>query len=307
MKRQRKGSTKSLQRKVDITMCILTLLIVGNYNKDSSRQAITTTTAPTDHVQQVPDDYMSMCLNENLEYIPLGLGDDGLRKANPYNESIAMPTHLEAHTGRWNEELFVDAQVGGGGGDCWMMGASLHMDLTRRFLQTNKDCKLHAFEPIPFYAHMKDVQKVAASVHEYGLGLKSDTFQVMDININDPVTSSYWYTKEVKRLARSGGAGGRIEPFSRALQDAGGSYPNALILYCQGCEHSVLPAAASVLEHISTIMFVYHQYPVYRYSHRTTNIWQYCEIQYLLQQTHVKTGGFAYGWERWELKQKSAI
>lgn len=283
-------------------MCILTLLIVGNYNNDSSQA---TTTA--DQVQQQPpdDNYMSMCLNENLEYIPLGLGEGGLRKANPYNESLAMPTHLEAHTGRWNEELFVDTKVVAG--DCWMMGAALHMDLTRRFLQTNKDCKLHAFEPIPFYARVRDVQKVAASIHEYGLGLKSDTFQVMDVNVNDPVASSYWYTKEIKRLARSGGAGGRIEPFSRALQDAGGSYPTALILYCQGCEQSVLPAAANVLKHISTIMFVYHQYPVYRYSHRTTNIWQYCEIQYLLQQTHVKTGGFAYGWERWELKQKSAI
>lgn len=307
MKRQRKRSTSSLPRKVDITMCLLTLLIFREYyrNDDHDDQS-----APT--VERLIksgrpyDDFMSTCLSEVLDYIPLGLGSDKTRRANPYNTSLVMPTHLEADNGRWNPELFLNTKVAAG--DCWMMGASLHIDATEKFLQTNKDCKLHAFEPIPLYAKNGDIAK-AAVVHEYGLGFKSDTFQMLDVKINDAETSSYWYSQEIKKFGRNGGAGGRIEPFSKALEDAGGSYPSALILYCQGCEQMVLPDAhqADLLKHISTILFVAHQYPSYRFAFPSNKVWEYCEVQYLLQQTHVKTGGIAYGWERWELKQKSRI
>ena len=250
------------------------------------------------------DTFMSKCLDHNVDALPLGLGDGKKPMINPFNVSVMYPSHWEAQSGRWNPSIVTENRVSFGG-DCrvWMMGAVRNNNVFQKLIQRNPACQFHIFEPIPyFFNEIHTIFGDNVIAHPYGLASQTGTFKVSPDMDRNPEVLRYWYAEwELKLIQRNGGLTGTLEPFSRAIQDAG--EPTTLVLDCEGCELTVLPEAlrAGLLQSIPIIQFVLHQFPTYSYGKPCDRLWFLCELRYRLQQSHTMTGGVAFGWERWEL------
>jgi FkbM family methyltransferase len=179
----------------------------------------------------------------------------------------------------------------------WEVGAHEKADDSKALMKIYDQCRYHAFEPIPNFStklRQRWAGESRMTIHTYGIGKEDSSFSVSEEALKGQAT----YIAD-----QSGGSiQAQIKSFDYALEDSEG-IPTLLHMNCEGCEWQFLEDAKKhgFLNKVPVIQVGWHNYGDVGLGAR---VWQLCELREMLSETHVMSSGLAFGWDRWELKDK---
>lgn len=266
------------------------------------------------------DESYTLCLEETLLNLPIGRGPHHKRKGLPNDQLLVWAHHFDARNGKkWNEQIrFEDldnflqktdmkegaVEVGSGTNNqapckVWEIGAHTAAYDSSVLMEKYPQCEYHAYEPIPLYFNtlMKNWNGTKnMHLHNYGISKDDGSFNVSSSVLKGQSTfigdskQANVNTGDISTVV--------IKNFDFAVNDAGGK-PTLLHMNCEGCEWTLLPGAveSGFIKDIPIIQISFHNYGESGLGQRVID---YCTIRAMLSQTHNRTKGVPFAWERWE-------